>query len=408
MTTKKIKSLNSSNAAQVVRKILFRARLIVANPSNWKYLNALDLTPVQNGVIVLTHESNRLGASMLAENIAKEAKNQGSCIYILTRQFGELNQEYAQTAPLRIVFSKIKMKSVLKKLHTAGYNRLLANTVVNGDCIRIAKECGYTVVSLIHEMPKVIQQLQAESSLKELEKYSDCVVFPTKGMQKKITGQFCVTPNSWEIKPQGIYLQDVDSNTLNKTTRDILGKLNKSEKIKIAVGVGNTTEIKGFDYFLKMARKAPTDILFVWAGKKESFYDICLSKGSVPTNFVYLGKLTTAAEMAALYTIADVLAMTSRVDTFPSAVLEAMKFGTPVIGFAESGGVSEVVQNGVNGTLIDKMGDTDAFLQAIISIVQNTSQYMSLSKNAKKTALNYSFENYVRFLMALFDEKSEV
>ena len=118
--------------------------------------------------------------------------------------------------------------------------------------------------------------------------------------------------------------------------------------------------------------------------------------------------MTTAAEMAALYTIADVLAMTSRVDTFPSAVLEAMKFGTPVIGFAESGGVSEVVQNGVNGTLIDKMGDTDAFLQAIISIVQNTSQYMSLSKNAKKTALNYSFENYVRFLMALFDEKSEV
>lgn len=408
MTVKKMKSMNTSNAAQMVRKILFRGRLIVANPSDWKYLRASRFSPAQNGVVILTHESNRLGASMLAENIAKEAKNQGANIYILTRQFGELNQEYAKIAPLQIIFSKMKMKRVLKKLHTAGYNRLLANTVVNGDCVKIAKECGYTVVSLIHEMPKVVRQLKAENLLKKMAEYSDYMVFPTKEMQKKITEQFCVEPNGWKIKSQGIYLQDVESDTLNKAKRDILIRLNKSERNKIVVGIGNTTERKGFDYFLEMSRLAPAEILFVWAGKKENFYDICLSRGNVPTNFIYLGKLTTAAEMAALYTIADVLAMTSRVDTFPSAVLEAMKFGTPVIGFAESGGVSEVVQNGVNGTLIDKMGDTDAFLQAIISIVQNTSQYMSLSKNAKKTALNYSFENYVRFLMALFDEKSEV
>ncbi|WP_287801276.1 glycosyltransferase, partial [Anaerostipes sp.] len=119
--------------------------------------------------------------------------------------------------------------------------------------------------------------------------------------------------------------------------------------------------------------------------------------------FVYLGKLTGADEMAALYTSADVLAMTSRVDTFPSVVLEAMKFGAPVIGFAESGGVSEVVENGVNGALIDTMGDTDAFLQAIINIIRNPNRYRTLSENAKKTALNYSFENYVSFLIGLFD-----
>ena len=103
-----------------------------------------------------------------------------------------------------------------------------------------------------------------------------------------------------------------------------------------------------------------------------------------PQNFVYLGKLTGADEMAALYTSADVLAMTSRVDTFPSVVLEAMKFGVPVIGFAESGGVSEVVENGVNGALIDTMGDTDAFLQAIINIIRNPNRYRTLSENAKK------------------------
>lgn len=159
--------MNTSNAAQMVRKILFRGRLIVANTSDWKYLRASRFSPAQNGVVILTHESNRLGASMLAENIAKEAKNQGANIYILTRQFGELNQEYAKIAPLQIIFSKMKMKRVLKKLHTAGYNRLLANTVVNGDCVKIAKECGYTVVSLIHEMPKVVRQLKAENLLKK-------------------------------------------------------------------------------------------------------------------------------------------------------------------------------------------------------------------------------------------------
>ena len=74
-----------------------------------------------------------------------------------------------------------------------------------------------------------------------------------------------------------------------------------------------------------------------------------------------------------------------------------------MIGFAESGGVSEVVENGVNGALIDTMGDTDAFLQAIINIIRNPNRYRTLSENAKKTALNYSFENYVSFLIGLFD-----
>lgn len=391
--------LRTNIVTYYVRKFIFKAKLIIENPSDWKYTRDIEPIRTQKGIVILSHESNRLGASLLAENIAKEMKRQGKDICILSRQFGELNSEYSKIAPLQIFFSRRKFRKILVKIQKLGYDRILVNTSVNGDCTRYARDCGFKVVSLVHEMPRVIRQLRAEAKLNELVRYSDFVILPTMKMQEEITKEFGFSSLNLKIKPQGIYLresqqQEIEQEKIKNKTRGYS---------KIVVGVGNTTSVKGFDYFLEMSRKAPAEILFVWAGKKESFYDTCIAKNKPPKNFVYLGKLTDANEMTALYTSADVLAMTSRVDTFPSVVLEAMKFGAPVIGFTESGGVSEVVKNRVNGALINAMGDTDAFLQAIINIIRNPNRYRTLSENAKKTAVNYSFENYVRFLIGLFD-----
>ena len=180
------------------RKFIFKAKLIIENPSDWKY--TMDIEPIrtQKGIVILSHESNRLGASLLAENIAKEMKRQGKDICILSRQFGELNDEYAQIAPLQVFLSKRKLNKIFLELKRAGYNNLLANTAVNGDCIRMANECGIKVVSLIHEMPDVIKQLKIENQLKEILDYSNYVVFPTNEMQEKITSNYGKVSNRRE------------------------------------------------------------------------------------------------------------------------------------------------------------------------------------------------------------------
>lgn len=53
------------------------------------------------------------------------------------------------------------------------------------------------------------------------------------------------------------------------------------------VGVGNTTSLKGFDYFLEMSRLAPAEILFVWAGKKKASMTLVLQKTN-PLKILYI------------------------------------------------------------------------------------------------------------------------
>lgn len=76
-----------------IKKLLSRIRQILLNLGNYKYLRFQE--PGQNGIVILVHESKRLGASLLALNLANEFCAQGQRVYIIARNFGELNDDYA-------------------------------------------------------------------------------------------------------------------------------------------------------------------------------------------------------------------------------------------------------------------------------------------------------------------------
>ena len=59
------------------------------------------------------------------------------------------------------------------------------------------------------------------------------------------------------------------------------------------------------------------------------------------------------------YAAADVYALTSREDPFPSVVMEAFDARVPVIGFASAGGFEELLLRG--GGLLAPGFDVDAF-----------------------------------------------
>ena len=111
--------------------------------------------------------------------------------------------------------------------------------------------------------------------------------FQTNEMQEKITSNYGKVSNQQMVKPQGIYLQDVSQQKIFNASQILEERIRKRSGQRIVVGVGNTTSLKGFDYFLEMSRLAPAEILFVWAGKKESFYDTCIAKTN-PLKILYI------------------------------------------------------------------------------------------------------------------------
>lgn len=372
-----------------IKKVLTRIRRIIQNPKDCKLLIAPKrISP--DGILIVIHESQELGASLLALHTAEEMIRQGKNVYIVSRQFGKLNTEYQKIAPTQIALSKSKYQRICRMLYKSGYNKALMVTASTGDLVKTTKECGFEVVSMIHELGQVIEMLHLEKATNEMLACSDKVLFSTSIAKKQIL-ELCDFQDSEKIviRPQGIYYKKPSEKIILEQKEKLLSSYPMLDGKKIIVGIGNTSERKGFDIFLQTAKLLP-QYEFVWAGKKENYYDSVTEKIGLPGNFVYFGSMNSK-QLSGVYSIADVYLMCSRFDTLPSTIFESLIFSTPVIGSIKSGGIVDVI-NDKNGYLTEEAECTQ-FAEAIEIV---------LHKEFKIAELGNSFEDYVRYVIALY------
>lgn len=387
-----------------IRTYMNRIRHIAENPTDTKYLKFA--TPIgKNGIVLLIHESNRLGASLLLLHTAEEMVRQGIHVYIISRQFGELNKEYATVAPTRIALTESVFTTTLKKLKDGfEYHRILMVTASVGNWTKAAHDSGYQIVSEVHELAYVIQYLCLEQATKEMLEYSDKVVFSTSIAKREVLDLVkCADNTRIFIRPQGAYFQKADPVTIQKNIDELYIKYPEVRNKKVVIGIGNTSVRKGFDLFLKTAA-LNTDVMFLWAGKKELYYNEALKElgTNVPGNFIYLGQLYSE-QLSALYSIASALLLSSRKDTLPSVIYEAFMFDVPIIAARDSGGVVDLV-NDKNGVLTNT-ADEKEFSASVNTILEEEKMRELRQNIAKEDRTQYSFQEYVRYIAGLFEGK---
>jgi len=73
-------------------------------------------------------------------------------------------------------------------------------------------------------------------------------------------------------------------------------------------------------------------------------------------------------------------------ECFPLVILEAMKYGLPVISTSE-GAISEIVDNNINGFIIDKKRP-DTIAEKIIYLINNKGAFIKMGVEARKKFLN--------------------
>ncbi len=100
-----------------------------------------------------------------------------------------------------------------------------------------------------------------------------------------------------------------------------------------------------------------------------------------PTNFVgYL----QGQELASAFASADAFVFPSRTETLGLVLLEAMAAGCPVVA-ARSGGIPDIVEDGVNGFLFDP-SDEDGAIAATKRLLANPDERETLRRNARREA----------------------
>lgn len=353
-------------------------------------------------ILLVIHSCSFNGAPLLGLNIVKELKKRGYFVFAICLDKGELLKQYKKQCFIMYSNSLRRTKIIIKLLKLIGLQNIICNSVLTGDITKIADENKLKVITLIHELPGSIKINKAERKAKVIAKYSHYTIFPNHFVKDKFLTLFPVKRDRVIVKPQGLYMnihQNYDEKTKQQKKRE-MGFL-PNDKIVICIGYGGI--VKGIDLFFRIASnviKHDRSIRFIWIGDIDSKYN-WLSK-HIKSNSITL--IPPTKQIEDYYRIADLYLITSREDSFPSVVLEAIAYGIPVLGFNDAGGFIELDRKFVN--LVDYL-DCDAMANAVLEILYDTELLDYVRRYGKKYInQNFDFSQYVTYLLSLFDKIS--
>lgn len=161
---------------------------------------------------------------------------------------------------------------------------------------------------------------------------------------------------------------------------------------KVLLTVTRLVERKGIDMVITALPRVLQKIeeaVYVIVGDgphRETLEKIVRVRG-LQQQVIFIGSVTDG-ELAAWYTRSDIFVMPSRelpngdVEGFGIVFLEAGSFGKPVVA-GNSGGISDAVQDGVTGFLVDPADDT-MIADAIIAILRTPEGAATMGKHAQR------------------------
>ncbi|MCK8610532.1 glycogen synthase [Agromyces sp. C10] len=184
---------------------------------------------------------------------------------------------------------------------------------------------------------------------------ADAVVAVSDGMRRDILRSYpSIDPARVSVVYNGIDLEDWRPNH----DPDLVRSLGVDPDLPSIVFVGRITRQKGLPYLLRAARSLPDDVqLVLCAGAPDTPEIMAEVSGLVAElaetrrGVVWIDRHLPRAELTALLTAATCFVCPSVYEPLGIVNLEAMACGAAVVGTA-TGGIPEVVEDGVTGVLV--------------------------------------------------------
>ncbi len=359
-------------------------------------------------IIFVSHDAFHHGAQLLSLHIIRQLKESfGYNVYLILRHGGELVPDFEKyTKEIvqigRDIESISQLVSKIRSWHT---DIAICNTVVSGDVLGLLADQGICCISLIHEMPDIIRQMEALDSFRQIVEKAEKIVFPSDFVRKSDLKVLPFDLDKTVIRPQGLYRNNPYKQNIQSARDKVRNELGIAREALIVLGVGIADGRKGFDLFAKCAKRLQDPrVCFVWVGNLETplFWEIlsmCKNAGLIEKKRVVF--IPAVEDVGKYFAAADLYLLTSREDPFPSVVIEAMDAGVPVIAFEDCGGYVDIV-SGNTGMLVPKE-DTAALCSCIRDHLYNEGLLKKKSKACLKLIRDkFDFNDYVNFLLNVF------
>lgn len=374
------------------------------------------IPPAQKGVIFVSHNASATGAPINLLNQCKAYRElHGNNFVIVVISGGELIKEF-QTVGVTIDLHRIasnivvdeNVETVFSRLRHLGYSRCIANTVVSGCLSEVFKKNHLDVIYEIHELPRSIEMGGWINYAKNIASSGATVIFAANFVAQKFISSFGLPADLVKLIPQGIRAETIYQSTRQSAKTKLLDQLRLPEHqdIKIVLGAGLAAHMpKGTDLFFDVAEVMHSqgelgDIHFVWLGNRDDYFEHW-KKHALPKlpYREHIHFLDFEANPAYVFAGADIFLLTSREDAFPSVALESLANNTPVVAFAETSGIQEIL-NETNGAIVGHL-DIHEMAHAVLRILSNIDNMRPAA-----TQMN-SFADFVEASISLFQKTDD-
>ena len=137
---------------------------------------------VNKKIIYVSHDAHFHGAQLLSLHTIKALKeNFDYSVAIISIGSGILIPDFQKYGPVYCLEqgyqTEEKVELLIKDLLSQDFTLAICSTVISGDIVALLARHNIKVVSLIHELPHLIQQYSAEGKAKNIAEFAYKVVF---------------------------------------------------------------------------------------------------------------------------------------------------------------------------------------------------------------------------------------
>jgi glycosyltransferase involved in cell wall biosynthesis len=248
------------------------------------------------------------------------------------------------------------------------------------------------VVCHVHELPGAVRRRVPAREIAALVARTDLFVAVSDAVRDGLVADLGVDPDRVQVVHGFLERELLDVALDDRARARARSALGIAGDVFVVGGAGRADWAKGVDRFVDVAarlRKARLDddgddddnVSAVWVGAVKpgvrTELEARAASAGAADAVTFVGERADAPRCFAAF---DVLALTSREDSYPLVMLECAALGIPTVCFADGGGAPEFVGDG--GGVVVPPGDLDAFARAIGRLVADPEERGRLGQRA--------------------------
>jgi len=240
--------------------------------------------------------------------------------------------------------------------------------VAAGEAIEALHGAGLRTVAVVQDMPGSIRAANQGEWAEAIARDADVVVAPYPAVLSAIEEAFGGLGNRAVIRAQAPASPPDISRAARSTFREDAGLDPFAE---VVVGAGPATMRNGIDLFAAVARQVRVrrkGVAFVWlGGVPDAETRRWLTAGFGDGELIF--RPVPEEGLRDAVAAADLLLSTAREEAEPVLAVESLAAGLPVVGFADTGGIADVIGGGA-GRLVP-FADTVAMAGEVVALLES-------------------------------------